>query len=261
MAHSQLDPFVDSAGRVRLLRGVGIQTYAPRAAELAGMLGFETIWIDVEHGPSSYTEVELLLMAAESAGCCGTVRIPNNDREHILRALEVGTQILVVPMIDNAEQAKQIVHYGKFPPLGRRGFNLRSRGLQYGLSQSGSALEEGNQHTHLFAQIESLEAVKNVEAICQVEGLDGIVIGPGDLSADMGRPGQFTDPELIDTVASVVRTARSQGKHAGLVTAPGPLLDAALAAGCDLSYCGSDLGSLSGAWNSLLDEVPSQPSN
>jgi len=259
MAHVQLDPFVDGADRARILRGVAVQTYAPRAAELAGMLGFETIWIDVEHGPASYTEVETLLMAAESAGCIATVRIPNNEREHILRALEVGTQILVVPMIDTAEQAEQIVRFGKFPPLGRRGFNLRSRGLQYGLSQSGSALDEGNQHTHLFAQIESLEAVANVAAICQVEGLAGIVVGPGDLSADMGRPGQFDDPELIATVESIMRMARALGKHAGLVVGPGPLLDAALVAGCDLTYCGSDVGSLSSAWQRLLAKIPSQP--
>lgn len=261
MAHLVSDPFVDAEGRARLLRGVGIQTYAPRSAELAGMLGFETIWIDVEHGPVSYTEVELLLMAAESAGCPATVRIPNNEREHILRALEVGTQILVVPMIDNAQQAEQIVRYGKFPPLGHRGFNLRSRGLQYGLSKSSSALEEGNQRTHLFAQIESQAAVANAEAICQVEGLAGIVVGPGDLSADMGRAGEFSDPELIATVELVVRTARSLGKHAGIVVSPGPLLDAALAVGCDLVYCGSDLGSLTTSWQSLLESLPSRPTS
>ncbi|MCA9231818.1 MAG: hypothetical protein KDA57_14300 [Planctomycetales bacterium] len=259
MAHRTSDPFVGENGKPRIVRGVAIQTYAARAAELACMLGFETIWIDVEHGPSSYTEVETLCMAAEAAGGVATVRIPNNSREQILRALESGAQILVVPMIDDAEQAMQIVRHGMFPPLGRRGFNFRSRGLQYGLSKSGSALTEANQRIRLFAQIESLAAVDQVEAICQVAGLAGIVVGPGDLSADMGRPGEFNDPELIATVQSVIHTARSSGKHAGIVVSPGPLLEAAIAAGCDLTYCGSDLGSLTSSWNQVLQTVPSQP--
>ena len=92
MAHLRLDPFVDENGKSRIVRGAAIQTYAPRAAELACMLGFETIWIDVEHGPVSYTEVETLCMAVEAVGGTATVRIPNNSREHILRALESGAK-------------------------------------------------------------------------------------------------------------------------------------------------------------------------
>lgn len=259
MALQVVDPFVDDRGRPRILRGVAIQSNAPRVAELAGMVGFETIWIDVEHGAVSWTEVENLCLGAEAAGCIPTARIPSNGRRDVLRSLEAGAQIVVVPMIDNAAEAEKIVEYGKFPPLGRRGFNLRSRGLQYGLSQSGLALEEANQRTYLFAQIESKEAVANVEAICNVSGLAGIVVGPGDLSADMGRPGAFTDPEVIATVESVVRTARSLGKHAGVVIGPGPMLDAAIAAGCDLTYCGSDIGSMTASWKCLLETVPSSP--
>jgi len=261
MAHLVVDPFVDSDGNPRLLRGIAIQSNAARVAELAGMLGFETVWIDVEHGPTSWTEVEYLCMGAEAGGCVPTVRVPSNQRSHILRSLEAGAHILVVPMIDNAEQAQQIVEYGKFPPLGRRGFNIRSRGLQYGLTQSGSHLQDANERTQLFAQIESLEAVKNAQEICQVEGLAGIVIGPGDLSSDMGRPGAFTDPEVIATVESVVRIARSLGKHAGVVVSPGPMLDAAIAAGCDLAYCSSDLGCMMSHSKQLLEEVPNTPMN
>ena len=255
-----MDPFVDDEGRARLLRGVAIQSYACRAAELAGMIGFETIWIDVEHGPVSYTEIEALCMAAEAGGCTATVRVPSNARHHILRTLEAGAQIVVVPMIQNVQEAEQIVQHGKYPPLGQRGFNLRSRGLHYGLSRSGSASEEANRRTHLFAQIESRAAVANVEAICQVPGLAGIIVGPGDLSVDMGRPSEFTEPELIATVESMMRKARALGKHAGVVVAPGPMLDKAIAAGCDLAYCSSDLASLTASWRNLLESIPREPS-
>ena len=256
MSHPAIDPFVDEHGRSRIVRGVAVLSNAPRVAELAGMLGIDTVWIEVEHGAAGWSEVELLCMGARAGGSLPTVRISSNDRQEILRSLEAGAQIVVVPMIDNAADAQKIVEYGKFPPLGRRGFNTRSRGLQYGLRGSAVEQQSANQRTHLFAQIESLEAVQNVEAICQVEGLAGIVVGPGDLSADMGHPGEFTNPELIATVERVIQTARSAGKHAGLVMAPGPMLEAAVGAGCDLMYCGTDLASLVTSWESLLKSLP-----
>ncbi len=256
MSHPAIDPFVDEHGRSRIVRGVSVLSNAPRVAELAGMLGIDTVWIEVEHGSVSWSEVEMLCMGARAGGCVPTVRIPSNEREPILRSLEVGAQIVVVPMIDNASDAQKIVEYGKFPPLGRRGFNTRSRGLQYGLRGTDVEQQAANQRTHLFAQIESLEAVQNVETICQVEGLAGIVVGPGDLSADMGHPGEFTNPELIANVEHVMRAARSAGKHAGLVMAPGPMLEAAAGAGCDLMYCGTDLASLVSSWDTLMKSLP-----
>lgn len=256
MTNSVIDPFVNEHGEARVVRGVSVLSNAPRVAELAGMVGFETIWIEVEHGPASWTDVEMLCMAARAGGCFPTVRIPGNDRQDILRSLEAGAEFVVVPMINTAVDAQQIVEHGKFPPLGRRGFNTRSRGLQYGLR--GTAVEHAaaNERTHLFAQIESLEAVRNLEAICEVEGLTGIVVGPGDLSADMGHPGEFTNPDVIAVVEGVMRTARAAGRHAGLVMVPGPMLDAAVAAGCDLLYSGTDLASLVSSWDTLLKTLP-----
>ena len=256
MSHSASDPFVDEHNRARIVRGVSVLTNAPCLTELAGLLGFETVWIDVEHGSASWTEVQSLCVAAQASGCIPTVRISSNERDPVLRSLEAGAQIVVVPMINNATDAERIVEYGKFPPVGRRGFNTRSRGLHYGLRGAVAEQAAANESTHLFAQIESLEAVQNVEAICQVPGLTGIIVGPGDLSADMQRPGEFTDPQLIATVETVIRTARAAGRHAGIVIAPGVMLDAAVAAGCDLMYCGTDLAGVASSWETLLDSLP-----
>ena len=252
------DPFIDSSGNPRVLRGVAINSGATRNAEMAGRLGFETVWIEVEHGPASFGDVEALCMAAESGGTVPLVRLPDHHRHHVLRALEVGARIVVVPMINDAETARELVRHGKFPPLGQRGFNMRSRGLNYGLEDLLTSFANANETTHLIAQIETMEAARNLEAICAVEGLSGILIGPGDLSVSAGKPAAFTDPEMIALVADIIRRARAAGKHAGILVAPGPMLDACLEAGADLVIIGGDITDLANAWRGLLAKVPAQ---
>jgi 4-hydroxy-2-oxoheptanedioate aldolase len=249
------DPFRDASGAPRVVRGVAVYSGAPRLAELAARIGFETVWIELEHGPTDFARAEAMCQAAEAAGAFGTVRVPDGERGHVLRALEVGARVVVAPMIDTAEQARAVVRAGKFPPLGERGYNTRSRGLGYGLSPARELFAPANARTHLFVQIESARAVKNLEAICAVDGLAGIFIGPGDLSASLGCAGDMRDPGLVRTVTACARRARALGKHAGILVSPGPLLDAALAAGCDLVFGGGDVTNLVEPWRRLLADL------
>jgi 2-keto-3-deoxy-L-rhamnonate aldolase RhmA len=158
-------------------------------------------------------------------------------------------------MVNDAETARQIVVHGKFPPLGSRGYNTRSRGVGYGLMDAAASFRLANERTQLFAQVETMTAVGNLEAICNVEGLAGIFIGPGDLSVSFGRTGKLTDPELIAVVADCIRRARNWGKHAGILVEPGPMLDAATSAGADLIFCGGDVSAVARAWCALLSTV------
>ncbi len=249
------DIFEDEQGRPRVLRGVTVISGATRLAEMVGKIGFETVWIDVEHGPPSFTEVEALCVAAEAGGAIPAVRIPDAQRTHVLRAMEVGARILIVPMVNDAATAREVVEHGKFPPLGARGYNTRSRGVDYGLEDAVSAFRRANERTYLFTQVETLEAVENVEAICRIDGLAGILVGPGDLSVSLGKTGQMSDPELIDTVVDCITRARAAGRHAGILVSPGEMLDAALGAGADLVFCGGDLTNLARAWRDLLAAI------
>jgi len=250
------DIFQNKGGERRILRGAAIYSGAPRLAELAGKIGFDTVWIEMEHGPTEYALAEHMCMAAEAAGAIPTLRVSDGQRHHVLRALEVGARIVVVPMVQTADQARQIVEYGKFPPIGARGYNMRSRGVNYGLGDKETIFAEANARTHLFAQIESMEAVHNLDAICAVPGLSGIFIGPGDLSVSIGVTGDLNGDRMIATVTDCVRRARSAGKHAGILVPPGRMLDAAIDAGCDLVfYCG-DASDLCVAWKRLLALVP-----
>lgn len=250
------DPF--AAGRA--LRGAACVTGSPKLAEMAGRVGFDLVWIEVEHGGASYSEVEALCMAVESGGAVPAVRVADSGRQSILRALEVGARLVIVPMVNDAAMAREIVRHGKFPPLGERGFNTRSRGLNYSLDPLADAFARANAHTHLIAQIETQEAAANLEAICAVDGLSGILIGPGDLSVSYGKPAAFTDPAYIAVVVEIIRRARACGKHAGILVAPGPMLDACRAAGCDFFFCAGDINDLAKAWRGVLAAVAEETS-
>ncbi len=248
-----LDPFVGTDGKPRSLRGVTIGSGSTRLAELAIICGFDVAWIDLEHGPTTLEQAEMMCMAMESVGGIPLIRVPSHERPHVLGALEVGARIVLVPMVNVVDQARQIVRHGKFPPLGQRGLNSRTRGNRYAAYDSTAELmQAGNQRTHLFAQIETEQASANVVEICGVEGLSGIFVGPSDLSVDMGIPGELADPKLIAVAKTCIQHARRAGKHAGTLASPGSrLFEAAIEAGADLMITGGDVADLAQAWKTL----------
>jgi 2-keto-3-deoxy-L-rhamnonate aldolase RhmA len=250
------DPFHAVDGKPRIVRGVTVYSGSARLAELAARAGFEAVWIELEHSPSSWNQAEAMCAAIEAAGAVPTIRVANWERPNVLMALEVGARIIVVPMVNTPEQAREVVRHGKFPPVGERGYNARTRGVRFGLEgMTASLLAELNDSVHLFVQIETPEAVENVEAICAVPGLAGIFVGPGDLSMNYGWVGQLNRPELIEIVKKVVRMACQAGKLVGIMVAPGALLDAAIAEGAQLVIVGGDIAELSVAWPKLLQSV------
>jgi len=243
--------FADDCGNARRLHGVALYSGSSKLAELAASVGFEVAWIEMEHASFDFGDVESMCVAVKAGGGASAVRVPDGQRHHVLRALEVGAQIVVVPMVDDADQARRIVEYGKFPPIGKRGYNTRSRGVGYDIADPLTKFERANATTHLFAQIETTAAVSNIEAICAVDGLSGIFLGPGDLSMSLGCAGNMAHPKLIDTVVKCFRVAKAAKKHTGILVTPGPLLDVALKAGCNLVIAGGDVADLSSAWSTL----------
>lgn len=240
------DVFSDKNGRPHVLLGAAINSASPRAAELAGRVGFDVVWIEMEHASADLMTAEAMCTAAQVGGALPLVRTSGYRREQILHALEIGARIVVVPLVNNAETAREVVRHGKFRPLGERGYNTRSRAANFGLEPLPAA--RMNAETYLFPQVETREAAANVQEILALEGIAGILIGPGDLSADLDRPGDFANPALCDLATTCIRAARAAGKHAGILVAPGPLLDAARAAGADLCIIGSDFGAMIQVW-------------
>ena len=249
---SVANPFQDESGAATTIFGVSIYSGSPRLAELACRIGLKVVWIEMEHGPADFTQAEAMCYAARAYGGVPLIRLPDATRNYVLKAVEVGAQIVVVPMVNDAATAREIVKHAKFPPLGSRGMNGNTPGTHFGLEGIPAILGQINSFVHLFAQIETCQAVDNLEAICQVEGLDGVFIGPTDLSVDMGIPGQYENPKLLETVAQVTRTACNSGKRAGILVPPGKLFDTALDAGAQLIIAGGDVSNLKVAWSELM---------
>jgi 4-hydroxy-2-oxoheptanedioate aldolase len=244
------DIFTDDSGKPKILYGCSINSGSTRAAELAASLGFDVIWIEMEHTSADLRLAEGLCVAAQAGGALPLIRAAGSERDQILHALEVGGRIIVIPMTNTAQIAQTIVRYGKFAPLGRRGYNTRSRAAKYGIEQFHA--DQMNRENLLFPQIETLEAIHNIDAILDVEGLGGIFIGPGDLSVDLGSPGHYENPVLVDHVCKTIQKARKRGLHAGILVEKSPLLDQALEAGADLCVIASDLSAMIKTWREAL---------
>jgi 2-keto-3-deoxy-L-rhamnonate aldolase RhmA len=230
-----------------------VSSHSARLAEIAALLGYDAVWVDMEHAAADLRTAEELCRAAEGKGAVSLVRVAGAERDHILHALEIGAQMVLIPMVNDAATARQVVRHGKYQPLGERGFQGASRGLQWGIGEGGLAgcRERANTETHLFPQIETREACAKVEEIVAVEGISGVFVGVGDLSADLGHPGRFDTPELEELVLRVIDTAKRADLWVGMPGVP-PLRAAAAEAGVDFFALGSDLVAMRKTWGEQL---------
>lgn len=186
------------------------------AIEVLAYTGMDYVLIDLEHSPIGAEHAARLVGVAQGAGLAPLVRVDGIGRSQILKMLDVGAAGLVVPQLETVEQARKLVSYAKFPPLGNRGY-CPTRDGGWG---SGSCYERGmdgymaeaNISTLLIPQCETAGCLEHIEEIAAVEGVDGIFIGPFDLSIALGIPGQFGDPMLTEGIERVRRACAAAGK-------------------------------------------------
>jgi 4-hydroxy-2-oxoheptanedioate aldolase len=245
----------DRIQRKKLLLGVGIESMNPANVELAGMLGFDLAWGDLEHGTGSPHQAELFCIAAKAGGTLPILRIPFAERPFIMLALEAGARLISIPMVESPETARRIVEFGKYKPTGNRGFAMSTRGLRYGIGDPAANIEWANRETHLFPQIETLTGFRRCKEIVDVEGISGGVIGPADLSISMGRPLMFDHPDVIEAVCSAIRQIRALGKIAVSVTGHPALAKASIEAGAQISVCATERGALRTSWTQVVKEM------
>lgn len=239
----------------KMLYGCGIESLNPATTELAGMVGFDLVWGDLEHGAGSPNQVETFCIAAKAGGALPIIRISFTDRTHIMRALEAGARLVAVPMVETPEMAREIVEYGKYKPVGNRGFAGSTRGVRYGFTDPATSMAWANQETHLFPQIETAQALRRCAEIIGVEGISGAVIGPADLSISLGKPLKFDDPEVVAAVAEAIRITRSLGKIPILVSSHPALVRAAVEAGVQAFVCAGERPSLKAFWTQALKDI------
>ena len=187
----------------------------PAVVEIMGKAGFDFAIIDMEHGPVSFETAQNLIRAAEVAGISPIIRVSQNDPVAILRSLDIGAEGVEVPQIGNAEDAKTMASAARFFPMGDRGVCRYVRAASYSSMDRHEYFQMANERTITIAHMEGIEAVKNLDEIMSVDGVDILFIGPYDLSQSVGVPGEVTHPLVLKQMEEVIAAAKKAGKLVG----------------------------------------------
>jgi 4-hydroxy-2-oxoheptanedioate aldolase len=212
------------------------------AAEIVAGAGFDWILIDTEHSPNEVGDVHRQLQAIQGSATSVVVRPPWNEPVVIKRLLDVGVQNLLVPFVQNADEARRAVAATRYPPGGIRGVATTTRANRYGRVQD--YLGRAHDEICVIVQIETRAALAGLEAIAAVEGVDALFIGPSDLAADMGHLGNNGHPEVRAAMDDAIARIRATGKAAGILTPVEADARRWLDLGCNLMAVGSDAGIL-----------------
>lgn len=204
--------------------------------------GLDFVIVDCEHGQFSFPQLADMVAVANAVSLPVIVRIPDNHRENVLKMLELGADGLLLPMADTPESLSQVVRFGKYPPIGKRGLATSRPHCNYNMDKVREYLEKANRRTMIFGQVETREALENCADLLAIEGVDGLFIGPNDLSVDLGIPGDVSDPMIMDAVRRVHREADLIGKQLGVITSNPTLLQNCYEEGLRLFSISSETG-------------------
>lgn len=209
-------------------------------AEVSATAGFHWLLIDNEHAPNDLRSTLAQLQAVAPYGAEPVVRPASGDAVTIKRLLDIGARTLLVPMIDSADEARAVVAATRYPPDGIRGVGS-AVGRASRWSARGDYLAVADSEVCVLVQAESAEALRNLESICAVDGVDGVFIGPADLAASMGYRGKPTHPEVQAAIDAAIGTIVSSGKAAGTLTSDPALARHYLELGCSFVATGVDI--------------------
>jgi 4-hydroxy-2-oxoheptanedioate aldolase len=210
-------------------------------AEILAHAGFDWVLLDTEHSPNELPMVQSQLHAMTGGTASAVVRPAWNDMVLVKRFLDIGAQSLLLPYVQTAEEARNAVSYTRYPQAGLRGVAGSTRAAGYGRTKD--YMKKAHEEICLLVQAETRKSLANLEAICEVDGVDGVFIGPNDLSADLGHLGNWQHPEVWKVMEDAAKRIRKAGK------APGILVGEAEAQRClDMGYLfvavGADTGML-----------------
>lgn len=228
------------AGRQQL--GLWSSLASHLSVEVIAGSGFDWILIDTEHSPNELPMVHTQLLACMGGTTHPIVRPPVSDQTVLKRYLDIGVQTFLIPMIETKEQAEAAVAFTRYPPVGVRGFAAASRASRF--ARVKDYYKRAHEEVCVLVQIESVEGMKNLEAIASVPGVDGVFVGPGDLSAATGHLGDQDNEAVVTMIEGLIERITAAGNRAGILTGNEILARRYIAAGCVYTAIGSDLGLL-----------------
>ncbi len=203
-----------AAGRPQI--GLWSSLSSNYTVEVIAGAGFDWILLDSEHSPADIENLLTQLQAAAPYPTHPVVRIPWNDMVTIKRVLDIGAQSLLVPYVSTANEARAAVSYTRYPPAGVRGVAGTTRATRFG--RIADYARRAPEEICLLVQVETQPALDNIEAICGIDGVDGVFIGPADLHASLGHPGEIANPKVKPLIDDAIRRIRKSGKAPGILT-------------------------------------------
>ena len=190
----------------------------PTLYEMTSLMGFDGIWMDLEHHHYSVETAANLMRAARVGPSDIIARPAKGEYMRMARLLEAGAQGIMYPRCESAEEAAEVVKWAKFAPMGERGLDGANADAPYCCMPMKPYLKVANEETMVIIQIESPKALENVEAIAKVPGVDILMLGPGDLSVLAGMPYEFDNPYMVAAIKRVAKAAKAAGIHWGTVS-------------------------------------------
>ncbi len=233
------------------LLGTIVTLEAPEVVEALCHIGYDWLFVETEHAPLAPPAVQRIVQTAGNTPCM--VRLSRGDEISIKRALDAGAAGIIVPQVNSAAYARLVVSYAKFAPMGSRGFGL-SRASMYGLNAE-DYVARANDGTSVIVLAEHVDAVENIEEICQVEGVDAVFIGPYDLSASFNKIGRVHDSEVVDAINHIRTVCRAHDMPVGIHGATPEFLLARMREGFSLVSASADIAIFAAGARQLLDTL------
>jgi 4-hydroxy-2-oxoheptanedioate aldolase len=220
--------------------GFWLSLASPYTAEIAGGAGFDWVLLDGEHGPNDIPLLLSQLQALAALPVAPVVRVPIGETWMIKQVLDIGAQSVLVPMVESAAEARQLVKAMNYPPRGVRGVGAAvARASAF--NRIPDYLTTANDEICLIVQAESRAAVDAIEEIAAVDGVDAIFIGPADLAADMGYPGRAGEPVVLETIEKAITRIKAAGKPAGILNSDPKLANRYIELGAKFVAVGTDV--------------------
>ncbi|HRK19557.1 MAG TPA: aldolase/citrate lyase family protein [Hyphomicrobiaceae bacterium] len=247
--------------RQRVLKGEQVlgtmmfEFFTPGIAQICKNAGCEYIIYDMEHAGLGYETFKTQVAHCRGIGVAPMVRVPRSDYQFLARALDVGAEGVMIPMVESVAQAKAIAEATRYPPVGRRGAAFGFAHDNYEGGAPADKIKAANAKTLVIAQIETERGLAEVEGIAAIDGIDVLWVGHFDLTNFLGIPGQFDNPKYIDAIKRIVKAGRASGKGLGFMAADAKWARDYKKMGFNMLASGTDMNMVTAGIKAILDPL------
>ena len=249
----QQNSFKRALAEGQQLLGLWLALGDDNAAELCAHAGFDWVLIDGEHAPNDVRSILSQLRAVQGGASAAVVRLASDDRIAIKQHLDIGAQTLLIPMVESEEQAREVVRSCRYAPSGARGIGAAfARASRYG--RVSDYIHRAADEICILVQVETVKGIEALDAILNVDGVDGVFVGPSDLAADMGLPGKPGSEEVKAVVVDALKKIGKSSKASGILTSDVALAQLYQSLGVGFLAVGSDVGILVSGLNQLVQK-------